>query len=88
MKKEELILTQEDFDVLKSKGFDIVFTNPEFEQFWIERKFKLPKADWKYLNNLLQKKNIPFEIHYWRGDGDKGRSKEIWIDVKYTNVPR
>jgi hypothetical protein len=81
------ILTQEDFDTLESKGFEIKFTIPKWNLFWIERKYGLPKADWKYLNNLLQKKNIPFDIKFWRGDGDKGQSKEIWIDTKYTNVP-
>ena len=35
---------------------------------------------------FFKKKNIPFKIEYWRGDGDKGQSKEIWIDTKYTNV--
>jgi len=81
------ILTQEDFDTLENKGFEIFFTTPENELFWIERKYRLPKADFRYLNNLLQKKNIPFEVKYWRGEGDKGQSKEIWIDTKYTNVP-
>ena len=80
------VLTQEDFDTLENKGFEIHFTTPNNHLFWIERKYGLPKADFRYLNNLLQKKNIPFKIEYWRGDGDKGQSKEIWIDTKYTNV--
>jgi hypothetical protein len=81
------VLTQEDFNILESKGFVIRFANPEHKLFRIERKFGLPKADWRYLNNLLQKKNIPFEVKLWRGEGDKGQSKAIWIDTKYTNVP-
>jgi hypothetical protein len=81
------VLTQEDFNTLESKGFVITFTIPKHKLFWIERKFGLPKADWRYLNNLLQKKNIPFEVEFWRGDGDKGQSKEIWISTEYTNVP-
>ena len=81
------ILTQDDFDILKNKGFEINFVNPKDHLFYIERYYKLPKADWRYLNNLLQKKNIPFEVRFWRGDGDKGQSKQIWIDTQYTNVP-
>lgn len=80
--EENNTLTQEDFNILKDKGFE-VYLNTKHNFIWLERKYGLKKADFKYLNNLLVKKDIPFEVKYWRGDGDRGQSKEIWIDKKY-----
>jgi len=74
-------LTQDDIDILDSKGFEV--TKTKHNLFWIERKYGIQTADWRYLNNLLKNKQMPFKIEYWRGEGDKGRSKEIWIDKKY-----
>ena len=45
--------------------------------------FKSPQADWRFLNNLLSSKNIPSDMDYWRGEGDKGRKKRLEISKKY-----
>ena len=82
--EENNTLTQEDFNILKDKGFNAEL-NTQHDFIWIERQSGLKKADWRYLNNLLVKKDIPFEVKYWRGDGDKGQSKEIWIEKKYIS---
>jgi len=39
------VLTQDDFDTLENKGFEINFVNPEHHLFYIERQYRLPKAD-------------------------------------------
>ena len=90
LKEEESndVLTQEDFNVLRTKGFAINFAKPEHNLFWIERRYRAPRADFKYLENLLNKKNIPFEIEMWSSDGRGAKSKMIWIDTKYTNASR
>jgi hypothetical protein len=82
------VLTQEDFDILRTKGFSIYFASPEHNLFWIERKYMSPKADFRYLNNLLNKKNIPFEIEMFSTDGRGAKQKMVWIDTKYTNASR
>ena len=82
------VLTQEDFNILRNKGFDIIFTKPEHHLFWLERKYSSPRADFKYLENLLNKKNIPFEIEMFSSDGRGAKTKMVWIDTKYTNVSR
>jgi hypothetical protein len=82
------VLTQEDFNVLRTKGFVVNFAAPEHNLFLIERRYRAPRADFKYLENLLNKKNIPFEIEMWSSDGRGAKSKMIWIDTKYTNASR
>ena len=90
LKEEESndVLTQEDFNVLRTKGFVVNFAAPEHNLFLIERRYRAPRADFKYLLNLLNKKNIPFEIEMWSSDGRGAKSKMIWIDTKYTNASR
>jgi len=81
------VLTQEDFDILGNKGFEINFTQPRHQLFWLERKLNAERADFRYLENLLNKKNIPFRIEKRGYDGRGAAAKEIWIDTKYTDVP-
>jgi hypothetical protein len=81
------VLTQEDFDILGNKGFEINFSQPRHQLFWLERKYSSPRADFRYLENLLNKKNIPFRIEKRGYDGRGAAAKEIWIDTKYTDVP-
>ena len=90
LKEEESneVLTQEDFNVLRTKGFAINFAKPEHNLFWIERRYRAPRADFKYLENLLNKKNIPFEIEMFSTDGRGAKQKMVWIDTKYTNASR
>ena len=82
------VLTQEDFDILGNKGFVINFTKPEHHLFWLERKLNAERADFRYLENLLNKKNIPFRIEKRGYDGRGAAAKEIWIDTKHTNVSK
>jgi hypothetical protein len=72
------ILTQEDINNIHSRGFDI--NKSKGGIIWIERQQGIRSVNFKYIENLLNSKNIPFRVDFWRGDGDKGRSKEIWID--------
>jgi len=81
------VLTQEDFDILGNKGFEINFAQPRHQLFWLERKLNAERADFRYLENLLNKKNIPFRIEKRGYDGRGAAAKEIWIDTKYTDVP-
>ena len=65
--EENNTLTQEDFNILKDKGFNAEL-NTQHDFIWIERQSGLKKADWRYLNNLLVKNlfnilnNIKFKI--------------------------
>jgi hypothetical protein len=86
-KESNDVLTQEDFDILGTKGFEINFSQPRHQLFWLERKYSSPRADFRYLENLLNKKNIPFRIEKRGYDGRGAAAKEIWIDTKYTDVP-
>jgi len=76
------MLTQNDIKALYSKGFNII-AQPDWNFVRIQKDFKSLKADWSFLNNLLSSKNIPSDIDYWRGDGDKGRNKRLEISKKY-----
>jgi hypothetical protein len=76
------MLTQNDIKALYSKGFNII-AQPDWNFVRIQKDFKSLKADWRFLNNLLSSKNIPSDIDYWRGDGDKGRNKRLEISKKY-----
>jgi hypothetical protein len=76
-------LTQLEINTLNEKGFDINLTKQN--NIWFERQWGLKKANWKYLINLLNNKNISFDVNYWRGDGDKGRNKEIWIGAQHLD---
>jgi hypothetical protein len=80
--KDTDTLTQNDIKTLYSKGFNII-AQPDWNFVRIQKDFKSPKADWRFLNNLLSSKNIPSDIDYWRGDGDKGRNKRLEISKKY-----
>jgi hypothetical protein len=76
------MLTQNDIKTLYNNGFNII-AQPDWNFVRIQKDFKSPKADWRFLNNLLSSKNIPSDIDYWRGDGDKGRNKRLEISKKY-----
>ena len=76
--------TQKHIDELHLKGFDINQTH--CDENWIEKKHNVKKADWRFFNKLLADNNIPFRIEYWRGDGDKGRSKLIFIKKNYFDL--
>jgi hypothetical protein len=80
--KDTDTLTQKDIKALYSKGFNII-APPDWNFVRIQKDFKSLKADWRFLNNLLSSKNIPSDIDYWRGDGDKGRNKRLEISKKY-----
>jgi hypothetical protein len=72
-------LTQQNINNLQEKGFMIIKT--DYNEVWIEKSSKLRRVNWKYLYNLLEKNNIEYTNDYWRGEGNKGRSKEIWINL-------
>jgi len=76
------MLTQNDIKTLYNNGFNII-AQPDWNFVRIQKDFKSLKADWRFLNNLLSSKNIPSDIDYWRGDGDKGRNKRLEISKKY-----
>ena len=76
------MITQNDIDTLHDKGFDII-TDKDWDFVRIQKMLFAPKADWRFLNNLLSSRNISANIDYYRGDGDKGRSKELEISKKY-----
>jgi hypothetical protein len=80
--KDTDTLTQNDIKALYNNGFNII-AQPDWNFVRIQKDFKSPKADWRFLNNLLSSKNIPSDIDYWRGDGDKGRNKRLEISKKY-----
>ena len=81
------MITQNDIDTLHDKGFDII-TDKDWDFVRIQKMLFAPKADWRFLNNLLSSRNISADMDYYRGDGDKGRRKELEISKEYfdTNI--
>jgi len=75
-------LTQEDVDVLFSKDFDINHIKGD-DKIFIMGKWTLSrgvfKVDWRFLENLLQDKNILYDVIY-----PKSKSKEFLIKLRYV----